>query len=207
DWLGPHREYAGRVIGDAGEEVLLYDPGHIPCAVKVGWHTDLQDPGARDYLNGEGFARLMSEKGIGRDDTILFYGDNFNWWAAYALWVFRLFGHEDVRLLDGGRAKWIAEGRPITTDATSRPATDYPVVERSDEEIRAFRDDVYAHIRAGEHLVDVRSPEEYAGTKLHMPEYPQEGALRCGHVPGASSGPWKRAANAAGNVQATDELP
>src|SRR5882672_6216942 len=186
DWLARHAE----------------DPG----LVKVDWHTDLQDPVARDYLGGEGFARLMSEKGIGRHDTIVFYGDNFNWWAAYALWVFRLFGHKDLRLLDGGRACWIAEGRPITTDATSATATHYPVVERSDEEIRAFRDDVYAHVRAGEPLVDVRSPEEYAGTKLHMPEYPQEGALRGGHIPGAASVPWKKAANEDGTFKSTDQL-
>ena len=205
-WLAEHAGDPGLVIVESDEDVLLYDTGHIPGAVKVDWHTDLQDPVARDYLNGEGFAKLLSEKGIGRHDTIIFYGDNFNWWAAYALWVFSLFGHDDVRLLDGGRAKWIAEGRPITTDATSRPAADYPVVERSDEEIRAFRDDVWAHIRAGEPLVDVRSPEEYAGTKLHMPEYPQEGALRGGHIPGAASVPWKRAANEDGSFKTTDQL-
>jgi thiosulfate/3-mercaptopyruvate sulfurtransferase len=206
DWLAEHAGDPGLVIVESDEDVLLYDTGHIPGAVKVDWHTDLQDPVARDYLNGEGFAKLMSEKGIGRHDTIVFYGDNFNWWAAYALWVFSLFGHKDVRLLDGGRAKWIAEGRQITTDVASRPATSYPVVERSDEEIRAFRDDVYAHIRAGEPLVDVRSPEEYAGTKLHMPEYPQEGALRGGHIPGAASVPWKRAANEDGTFKTTDQL-
>ncbi|MEA2504630.1 MAG: thiosulfate/3-mercaptopyruvate sulfurtransferase [Actinomycetota bacterium] len=206
DWLAEHAGDPGLVIVESDEDVLLYDTGHIPGAVKVDWHTDLQDPVARDYLSSEAFASLMSEKGIARHDTIVFYGDNFNWWAAYALWVFRLFGHKDVRLLDGGRAKWIAEGRPITTDATSRPATSYPLVERSDEEIRAFRDDVWAHIRAGEHLVDVRSPEEYAGTKLHMPEYPQEGALRGGHIPGAASVPWKRAANEDGSFKTTDQL-
>jgi thiosulfate/3-mercaptopyruvate sulfurtransferase len=206
DWLAEHADDPGLVIVESDEDVLLYDTGHIPGAVKVDWHTDLQDPVARDYLSGEGFAKLLSDKGIGRDDTIVFYGDNFNWWAAYALWVFSLFGHDDVRLLDGGRTKWIAEGRPITTEVPSRPATDYPVVERSDEGIRAFRDDVFAHIRAGEPLVDVRSPEEYAGTKLHMPEYPQEGALRGGHIPGAASVPWKKAANDDGSFKTTDQL-
>jgi thiosulfate/3-mercaptopyruvate sulfurtransferase len=206
DWLAEHAGDPGLVIVESDEDVLLYDTGHIPGAVKVDWHTDLQDPVARDYLNGEGFAKLLSEKGIGRDDTIVFYGDNFNWWAAYALWVFSLFGHDDVRLLDGGRTKWIAEGRPITTEVPSRPATSYPVVARTDEVIRAFRDDVLAHIRAGEPLVDVRSPEEYAGTKLHMPEYPQEGALRGGHIPGAASVPWKKAANEDGSFKTTDEL-
>jgi thiosulfate/3-mercaptopyruvate sulfurtransferase len=206
EWLAQHAGDPGLVIVESDEDVLLYDTGHIPGAVKVDWHTDLQDPVARDYVSGEGFAKLLSEKGIGRHGTIVFYGDNFNWWAAYALWVFSLFGHKDLRLLDGGRAKWIAEGRPITTDVTSRPATNYPVVERIDEGIRAFRDDVYAHIRAGEPLVDVRSPEEYAGTKLHMPEYPQEGAMRGGHIPGAASVPWKRAANDDGSFKTTDEL-
>ena len=206
EWLAEHADDPGLVIVESDEDVLLYDTGHIPGAVKVDWHTDLQDPVARDYLNGEGFARLLSEKGIGRDDTVVFYGDNFNWWAAYALWVFSLFGHPDVRLLDGGRTKWIAEGRPVTTEVPSRPSTDYPVVERSDTAIRAFRDDVLAHLKAGAPLVDVRSPEEYAGTKLHMPEYPQEGALRGGHIPGAASVPWKRAANEDGTFRDPDEL-
>jgi thiosulfate/3-mercaptopyruvate sulfurtransferase len=206
EWLAEHAGDPGLVVVESDEDVLLYDTGHIPGAVKVDWHTDLQDPVARDYLRGEGFAKLLSDKGIGRDDTIVFYGDNFNWWAAYALWVFSLFGHGDVRLLDGGRTKWIAEGRPITTEVPARPATSYPVVERSDEDIRAFRDDVFAHIRAGEPLVDVRSPEEYAGTKLHMPEYPQEGALRGGHIPGAASVPWKKAANEDGTFKSTDQL-
>ena len=121
DWLAEHAGDPGLVIVESDEDVLLYDTGHIPGAVKVDWHTDLQDPVARDYLNGEGFAKLLSEKGISRDDTIVFYGDNFNWWAAYALWVCSLFGHPDVRLMDGGRTKWIAEGRPVSTDATKRP--------------------------------------------------------------------------------------
>ena len=124
------------VIVESDEDVLLYDTGHIPGAVKIDWHTDLNDPVARDYLDGEGFARLMSEKGIARDTTVVFYGDNFNWWAAYALWVFKLFGHPDVRLLNGGRQKWVAEGRPMTTDVPTRPTTDYPVVERDDADPR-----------------------------------------------------------------------
>ena len=136
EWLAQHAGEPGLVIVESDEDVLLYDTGHIPGAVKVDWHTDLQDPVARDYLNGEGFAKLLSEKGIGRNDTIVFYGDNFNWWAAYALWVFSLFGHKDLRLLDGGRAKWIAEGRPITTDVTSRPATRYPA-RRTSATVRA----------------------------------------------------------------------
>ncbi|MGH2771409.1 MAG: sulfurtransferase, partial [Actinomycetota bacterium] len=127
DWLTDHLDDPGVVVAESDEDVLLYDTGHIPGAVKIDWHTDLQDPVARDYLDAESFARLMSEKGIGRDATVIFYGDNFNWWAAYALWVFRLFGHPDVRLLDGGRQNWVAEGRPMTTEVPSPDPTDYPV--------------------------------------------------------------------------------
>jgi thiosulfate/3-mercaptopyruvate sulfurtransferase len=172
--------------------VLLYETGHIPGAVKLDWHTELNDPLTRDYVDGAGFARLMSEKGIARDTTLVLYGDKNNWWAAYALWVCTLFGHPDLRLLDGGRAKWIAEGRPLSTDVPQRPRTDYPVVERDDRAIRAFRDQVVAHL--GQPLIDVRSPGEYTGELLHMPDYPQEGAVRGGHIPGARNVPWARAA-------------
>jgi thiosulfate/3-mercaptopyruvate sulfurtransferase len=206
EWLAEHLSDDGLVVVESDEDVLLYETGHIPGAVKVDWHTDLQDPLSRDYLDAEGFAALMSEKGIGRDDTVVFYGDNFNWWAAYALWVFRLFGHEDVRLLDGGRQKWIAEDRELTTETTSRPATEYPVVARDDTPIRAFRDDVMAHIDGEGPLVDVRSPEEFRGELLHMPNYPQEGALRGGHIPGAASVPWKRAANDDGTFKSAADL-
>jgi thiosulfate/3-mercaptopyruvate sulfurtransferase len=206
EWLAAHLDDPTVVVVESDEDVLLYDTGHIPGAVKIDWFTDLQDPVARDYLDGEGLARLLSDKGISRDQTIVFYGDNFNWWAAYALWVLTLFGHADVRLLDGGRAKWMAEGRPSTTDVPSRPGTDYPVVERDDAAIRAFADDVRGHIKAGKPLVDVRSPEEYSGEKLHMPDYPQEGALRGGHIPGAANVPWKRAANDDGSFKDRPEL-
>ena len=194
-WVAEHGDDPGVVIVESDEDVLLYDTGHIPGAVKIDWHLDLNDPVRRDYVDGEGFARLMSRSGIARDSTVVFYGDNFNWWAAYALWVFTLFEHPDVRLLNGGRMKWVEEGRPLTTDVPSRPATDYPVVERRDEPVRAFRDDVLAHLGTSGRLVDVRSPGEYSGELLHMPDYPQEGALRGGHIPGAASVPWKRAAN------------
>jgi thiosulfate/3-mercaptopyruvate sulfurtransferase len=206
DWLADHLDDPNIVVAESDEDVLLYDTGHIPGAVKIDWHTDLQDPVARDYLNAESFAKLMSEKGIGPDTTVIFYGDNFNWWAAYALWVFKLFGHADVRLLDGGRQNWVAEGRPMTTEVPSPDPTDYPVPVRKDEPIRAFRDDVFDHLKAKRPLVDVRSPEEYRGEKLHMPEYPQEGALRGGHIPGARSVPWKRAANENGTFKTADEL-
>jgi len=206
DWLAEHLDTPGLVAVESDEDVLLYDVGHIPGAVKVDWHMDLNDPVTRDYLDGEAFARLMSERGITRDDTVVFYGDNFNWWAAYALWVFTLFGHPDVRLLDGGRRKWIEEGRALVTDVPDRERTAYPVVERDDAPIRAFRDDVMRHVHGGGRLVDVRSPQEYSGELLHMPDYPQEGALRGGHIPGARNVPWKRAANEDATFRAADEL-
>jgi thiosulfate/3-mercaptopyruvate sulfurtransferase len=194
------------VIVESDEDVLLYDTGHIPGAVKVDWHTDLNDQVTRDYVDGEGFARLMAEKGISRDTTVVFYGDNFNWWAAYALWVFSLFGHPDTRLLDGGRMKWVADGRPMTTDESKRPDTDYPVIERDDSVIRAYKDAVLDHMGAEKPMVDVRSPEEFRGEKTHMPEYPQEGVLRGGHIPGAHSVPWKRAANDDGTFKPVPAL-
>jgi thiosulfate/3-mercaptopyruvate sulfurtransferase len=205
-WLSEHLNDPDLVVVESDEDVLLYDTGHIPGAVKVDWHMDLNDALTRDYLDGEAFAALMGAKGIGRDTTVVFYGDNFNWWAAYALWVFTLFGHPDVRLLDGGRKKWVDEGRPLSTDAPERPTAEYPVVERDDAPIRAFRDDVMKHVEGGGRLVDVRSPQEYSGELLHMPDYPQEGALRGGHIPGASNVPWKRAANDDATFKGIDEL-
>src|SRR5450756_2804104 len=136
----------GMVVLESDEDVLLYDTGHIPGAVKIDWHLDLNDPVTRDYVNGERFAQVLGERGIGRDTTVVIYGDKSNWWAAYALWVFTLFGHEDVRLLDGGRAKRVAEGRALTREVPTQTAVDYPVVERNDSPIRAFKDDVLAHI-------------------------------------------------------------
>ena len=191
-WLAEHLHDTGVVVVESDEDVLLYDVGHIPGAVKVDWHTELNDPVTRDYVDGDGFARLCGERGIARDSTVVFYGDRNNWWATYALWVFSLFGHPDVRILDGGRAKWVAEGREMTTEAPKPEQVDYPVVERDDATIRAFKDDVLAHL--GRPLVDVRSPGEYSGELLHMPDYPQEGAVRAGHIPGAASVPWARAA-------------
>lgn len=206
DWLVENLGTPGLVVVESDEDVLLYEIGHVPGAVKVDWHTDLNDPTVRDYVDEEGFAALMSRLGINRDDTIVFYGDTFNWWAAYALWVFSLFGHEDLRLLDGGRQKWLAEGREITTEPPRRTATRYPVVGRDDSAIRAFRDEVVAHVGGERPLVDVRSPEEYRGELLHMAGYPQEGTLRGGHIPGAHNVPWKRAANDDGTFRSADEL-
>jgi len=206
DWLTAHLDDPRVVIVESDEDVLLYDTGHIPGAVKVDWHTELNDQVTRDYLDGEGFARLMSEKGISRESTVVFYGDNFNWWAAYALWVFSLFGHPDVRLLNGGRMKWVADGRDMTTDVPKRAATDYPVVERDDSKIRAYKDAVLDHMMERRPMVDVRSPEEFRGERTHMPEYPQEGVLRGGHIPGAASVPWKRAANDDGTFKSVPDL-
>jgi thiosulfate/3-mercaptopyruvate sulfurtransferase len=191
-WLADHLDDEGLVVVESDEDVLLYDVGHIPGAVKVDWHTELNDPVTRDYVDGARFAQICGERGITRDTTVVFYGDRNNWWATYALWVFSLFGHPDVRILDGGRAKWVAEGREMTTEAPKPEQVDYPVVERDDATIRAFKDDVLAHL--GKPLVDVRSPGEYSGELLHMPDYPQEGAVRGGHIPGAASVPWARAA-------------
>ncbi len=210
DWLaariegGSARPGGDIVIVESDEDVLLYDTGHVPGSVKVDWHNDLNDPLARDYVDGQRFAEVLGERGIGRDTTVVFYGDKSNWWAAYALWVFSLFGHEDVRLLDGGRAKWVAEGRELTREVPKPEPVDYPVVERSDTQIRAFRDDVLAHL--GQPLVDVRSPGEYSGELLHMPDYPQEGAMRGGHIPGAKSVPWARAAAEDGTFKERPDL-
>ena len=192
------------VVVESDEDVLLYETGHIPGAVKSDWHTDLNDAVTRDYVDGEAFAALVASKGISRDSTVVIYGDKSNWWAAYALWVFTLFGHEDVRLLDGGRDKWIAEDRALSTVTTVATPADYPVVERDDAPIRAFKDDVLAHF--GKPLIDVRSTEEYTGQRTHMPAYPEEGALRGGHIPTAASIPWARAAAGDGTYRNRGDL-
>ncbi len=205
DWLQEHLGTPGLVVVESDEDVLLYEVGHIPGSVKIDWHTDLNDPVERDFIGSRDFAAMMSSKGISRDSTVVIYGDKNNWWAAYALWVFTLFGHEDVRLLDGGRDKWVAEGRDMTTDKTVLMSTaDYPVVPREDAPIRAFRDDVLAHF--GNPLIDVRSPEEYTGERTHMPAYPEEGALRGGHIPSAVSVPWARAAADDATFRTREEL-
>ena len=204
DWLQANLGDPGLVVVESDEDVILYETGHIPGAVKIDWHTDLNDPVARDFIDGEAFAKLLSSKGINRDDTVVIYGDKNNWWAAYALWIFTLFGHEDVRLLDGGRAKWESDGREYTTDETPVTASDYPVVERDDSKIRAYKDDVLAHF--GNPLVDVRSPEEYSGERTTMPAYPEEGALRAGHIPTAKSVPWAKAAAEDGTFRKVPEL-
>jgi thiosulfate/3-mercaptopyruvate sulfurtransferase len=203
-WLADHLGEPGLAVVESDEDVLLYETGHLPGAVKLDWHTDLNDPVTRDYVDGAGFARLMAERGISRDDTVVIYGDKNNWWAAYALWVFQLFGHPDVRLLDGGRARWQGEGRPMTTHVPAPEPADYPVVTREDAAVRAFRQDVLAHL--GGALIDVRSPQEYTGERTHMPDYPEEGALRGGHIPGALSVPWARAVADDGTFRPREEL-
>jgi thiosulfate/3-mercaptopyruvate sulfurtransferase len=206
EWLAEHVDDPGVAVVESDEDVLLYNTGHIPGAIKVDWVADLNDPLVRDYLTADAFAALAGQKGIGKDSTVVFYGDNFNWWAAYALWVFSLFGHKDVRLLDGGRAKWAAQGRQLTTDAPERRAVDYPVPKRDDRKIRAFMGDVLPHSQSKRPLIDVRSPEEFRGERLHMPDYPNEGALRGGHIPGAKNVPWKKAANEDNTFRTAEEL-
>jgi thiosulfate/3-mercaptopyruvate sulfurtransferase len=205
EWLAEHLGEPGLVVVESDEDVLLYETGHIEGAVNIDWHTDLNDPVTRDYVDGAGFAKLVGGKGISRDSTVVIYGDKNNWWAAYALWVFTLFGHEDVRLLDGGRAKWEAEGRAYTTEVPSPAAVDYPVVERDDSEQRAYKDEVLAAIGTVP-LVDVRSPEEYVGDRTTAPAYPEESALRAGHIPTAANVPWARAVADDGTFKTADEL-
>lgn len=203
-WLAENLGKADFVLVESDEDVLLYETGHIPTAIKIDWHTDLNDPVTRDYVSDEQFAKLLSSKGISRDTTVIIYGDKSNWWASYALWVFKLFGHKDVRLLDGGRDKWIAEGRELTKEEPAISVADYPVVKRDDTTLRAFRDDVLTHF--GNPLIDVRSLEEYTGERTHMPAYPDEGALRAGHIPSAASVPWAKAVAEDGSFKSRSEL-
>jgi thiosulfate/3-mercaptopyruvate sulfurtransferase len=192
---------------ESNEDTLLYSSGHVPGAVHVDWTADLNDQLRRDYITREGFERLMSRIGATPDTTVVFYGDKNNWWACYAFWVFQLFGHTKARVMDGGRIKWEKEKRQLTRDVPQYSATKYKAPERSDAKHRAFRDEVLAHMESRGQLVDVRSPEEYAGTRMHMPDYPNEGAVRGGHIPGAKSVPWARAINPEnGTFKTADEL-
>src|SRR5918992_4641014 len=206
EWLAAHLDDPSIRILESDEDVLLFDTGHIPNAQKVDWHADLNDPVVRDYISSEKFEALLRSKGVDENTTVVFYGDKNNWWATYAFWVFQLFGFTNTKVLDGGRTKWEAEGRPMTTDVPRYPTTQYVAPQRADGAIRAFMDDVRHHMQAKRPLVDVRSPDEFSGKKLHMPEYPQEGALRGGHIPGAKSVPWARAANTDGTYKSADEL-
>ena len=206
EWLAEHLEDPGLVIAEVDENPDLYDEGHIPGAVKLHWRDDLQDPLVRDVVSQQDFERLLGERGISNDTTVVLYGDKNNWFAAYAYWYLKIYGHADVQLLDGGRQKWIEEGRELTTDIPSPAAAAYSAKDR-DETIRVRRDTVLAKLHAeGVALVDVRSPQEYAGELLAPPGYEQEGASRAGHIPGAQSVPWATAVRDDGTFKAADEL-
>lgn len=207
DWVAENLHHTDKIrLVESNEDLLLYGTGHIRNAVHIDWQNDLNDAIRRDYLNEEQFRTLLEKHGISNDTTVVFYGDKNNWWACYALWVFKLFGHEDARVMDGGRKKWLDEGRDVTKDVPSFPAGTYSPQARTDYKIRAFRDQVLEHVKAGQPLVDVRSPQEYKGELLHMPGSPQEGALRGGHIKGAKSVPWSRAVADDGSFKTADEL-
>ncbi len=206
EWVQEHLQDPNVRIVESDEDVLLYEVSHIPGAVKIDWHVDLQDAVVRDYINKHGFEALMSSRGIANDSTVVFYGDKNNWWATYAFWVFKLFGHEHCMIMNGGRQKWIAENRALTKEVPNYHPTHYIAKERDDESIRAFRDQVMKHVSAGNPLVDVRSPQEFTGELLHMPSYPQEGALRGGHIPGARNIPWSKAVREDGTFKSPEEL-
>ena len=206
DWVADHLDDPGVRIVESNEDPLLYPSGHIPGAVEVDWTRDLNDPVRRDYLDQEGFQELMRRIGADSDTTIVFYGDKNNWWATYALWVFQLFGHDNARIMDGGRGKWVAEDRDLSREVPTYEPSDYLAPKRDDSRLRAFRDQVLGHLKDGGPLVDVRSPEEFSGERMHMPDYPNEGALRGGHIPGANNVPWGRAVAEDGTFKSADEL-
>lgn len=205
-WVSDNIDNPEVRIVESDEDVLLYNTGHIPNAVKIDWEKDLQDSLIRDYINKEGFEELMAENGISNDTKVVFYGDKSNWWACYAFWTFKLYGHENCAVMNGGRQKWIEEGRELTREVPQFPRTEYAVKKINEEKIRAFRDDVMKHIGSANPLIDVRSNDEYTGKLLHMENYPQEGALRGGHIPGASNVPWAMAANPDGTFKSANEL-
>ena len=206
EWLAAHLADPTVRVLESDEDVLLYEVGHIPGALKIDWHADLNDAVQRDYIGREQFQALVRRLGIDERTTVVFYGDKNNWWATYALWVFHLFGVTNTKILDGGRVKWEAEGREMTTDVRAVTPSRYAAKERDDTRIRAFMPGVRTHVDTRGKLIDVRSPDEYTGKKLHMPDYPQEGAMRGGHIPGAKSVPWARAANADGTFRSAVEL-
>jgi thiosulfate/3-mercaptopyruvate sulfurtransferase len=206
-WVAANAALPSVRIVEADEDPLLYEAmGHIPGAVKLDWHVDVQDPIRRDFVNREAFEALMSRYGIANDTTVVFYGDKNNWYAAYSYWLFKLYGHRDARLMNGGRTKWEAEGREYTKDVPEFPATTY-TANAADLSQRAFRRQVEDHLaKTNAALVDVRSPDEYTGKLVHMINYPQEGAQRGGHIPGAQNIPWATAANPDGTFKSADEL-
>ena len=207
EWLAGQLDNPAIRVLESNEDTLLYASGHIPGAQHVDWTSDLNDQIRRDYITRDGFEALMSRLGATPETTLVLYGDKNNWWACYAFWVFQLFGHTKAKILDGGRLKWEKEGRPLTRETPAPTRTEYKAPERNDAPIRAFRDDVLNVVEEKGQLVDVRSPDEYKGLRLHMPEYPNEGALRGGHIPGAKSVPWARAVNPEnGTFKSAEEL-
>lgn len=193
EWVAEHLDDPSIRVIESNEDPLLYPSGHIRGAVEVDWTRDLNDPIRRDYLNKDGFEALMSRIGAKADTTVIFYGDKNNWWATYAFWVFQLFGHTNAKIMDGGRLKWEKEARELTRDVPSYAPSQYAAEARDDATQRAFRQDVMAHLEGRGKLIDVRSPQEYTGERMHMPDYPNEGALRGGHIPTAKNVPWARA--------------
>lgn len=206
EWVAEHLNDPNVRIIESNEDDLLYPSGHISGAVEVDWTSDLNHQVVRDYIGKEGFEALASRIGITPETTVVFYGDKSNWWATYAFWVFQLFGHTNAKVMNGGRLKWEQEDREMTREKPDYPATDYKAPDRDDSVVRAFRHEVLEHVKAGGQLVDVRSPAEYSGEKLHMEGYPQEGALRGGHIPNAKSIPWSRAANEDGTFKSLEDL-
>ncbi|MFW5697810.1 MAG: sulfurtransferase [Fimbriimonadaceae bacterium] len=206
DWVSEHKDDDDVILVESNEDALLYASGHIPGAFEVDWTRDLNDPVQRDYIQRPAFDELMNRIGAKPSTLIVFYGDKNNWWAAYALWLFTLYGHERTAIMDGGRQKWIDEGRELTKEVPTAEPTGYKAPERDDETNRVFREGVHAHIHKSGPLVDVRSPEEFRGERLHMPEYPNEGALRGGHIKGAKSVPWKKAVADDGTFKPADQL-
>jgi thiosulfate/3-mercaptopyruvate sulfurtransferase len=206
EWAAEHAADPAVRLVESDEDVLLYETGHIPGAVKVDWFTTLQAPLQRDFLSRKAFEALCAGLGIAADTTVVFYGDKNNWFACYAFWLFAYYGHKKLRIMDGGRLKWTLEGRQMTKEVPSYPQTTYQALP-PDKSIRAFREDVFAQIEQRAPLVDVRSPQEYTGELLHMPGYPQEGAQRGGHIAGAVSIPWATAINTVnGTFKSADEL-
>jgi thiosulfate/3-mercaptopyruvate sulfurtransferase len=206
EWVAAHLTDPRVRIIESNEDLLLYPSGHIPGAVYVDWTADLNDPLRRDYVGQQQFEQLMSRIGVTPEMTLVFYGDKNNWWACYAFWVFQLFGHTQAKIMDGGRVKWIAENRPLSKETPTIAATTYRAPARDDSRIRAFRNQVLDHMSRSGQLVDVRSPAEFSGELLHMANYPQEGALRGGHIPGAKNVPWSRAANEDGTFKSAEQL-
>jgi thiosulfate/3-mercaptopyruvate sulfurtransferase len=206
DWVQEHLKDPKVRIVETDEDPALYYQGHIPCAVEIGWHMHLQDQLVRDAIDIPAFEAMCSQAGITNDTIVVFYGDKSNWWACYAFWTFKLFGHADCRIMNGGRKLWVDQKRPLSREVPSYPATKYQVQAIDQAKVRAFREEVLTHARAGRPMVDVRSTLEYTGEKLHMEDYPQEGALRGGHIPGAKSVPWSRAVNEDGTFKSAAEL-